>query len=311
MKPGLPRPLLLALAPLAGMCLLHARPADPARLAERALLLDVARAGERVVAVGQRGIIVFSDDGAATWAQASSPTQELLTAVGFATPRIGWAAGHGGIVLRSEDGGATWGAATAPATEDDSFLDLLALGPDHVVAVGAYGLYWETRDAGASWARREPPSGDMHLNRLARGASGALLLAGEAGTLARSDDLGASWTLLDPPYEGSFYGLHELASGRLLAHGLRGHVFVSDDDGASWTDASVARPALLMTALEVRPGLVLLASTGGHLHSSRDGGSTFRLESDLALDATAELLALAPDRLLAVGEYGIRVVPLP
>ena len=48
------------------------------------LLLDVASAGSRLVAVGQRGHIIYSDDQGKTWVQAKVPSRVLLTAVFFA-----------------------------------------------------------------------------------------------------------------------------------------------------------------------------------------------------------------------------------
>ena len=72
------------------------------------LLLDAADAGSRVVAVGERGYIVYSDDGGATWSQAEVPVSQTLTAVHFASDQIGWAVGHEGIILNTRDGGASW-----------------------------------------------------------------------------------------------------------------------------------------------------------------------------------------------------------
>ena len=58
------------------------RAAEHAPLAARGLLIALAPAGERQVAVGDRGIIVLSDDRGATWTQAEYvPSQALLTGV--------------------------------------------------------------------------------------------------------------------------------------------------------------------------------------------------------------------------------------
>ena len=83
----------------------------PAFLSERAaqgLLLDIVHTGERLVAVGERGHIVYSDDLGRTWMQANVPVYVTLTAVYFASPAIGWAVGHDGVILTTRDGGARW-----------------------------------------------------------------------------------------------------------------------------------------------------------------------------------------------------------
>src|SRR5690348_8197512 len=83
-------------------------PSEPARLASRSLLLDLAAAGNRLVAVGSRGQILLSDDAGQTWTQTETPTQNLLTGVCFGDAQHGIVVGHDEIILASGDGGRTW-----------------------------------------------------------------------------------------------------------------------------------------------------------------------------------------------------------
>jgi photosystem II stability/assembly factor-like uncharacterized protein len=83
-------------------------PAASSALAARSLINGVARAGHRIVGVGQRGHIVFSDDGGKRWTQARVPVSADLVAVSFPSARQGWAVGHDGVVLHTSDAGATW-----------------------------------------------------------------------------------------------------------------------------------------------------------------------------------------------------------
>lgn len=291
-----------------------AQPADqPALLVRsptKALLLDITRAGSRLVAVGVHGVIVTSDDAGATWVQAASPVSGMLTCASFADAQRGWVAGHNGVILATTDGGRSWARVAAPTTEDDSFLDVLALPDGHIFAAGAYGLFLVSRDAGATWERRPALDEDVHINRITMGTTGTLYLAAEAGTLAISADRGETWERLESPYEGSFYGLHELASGRLLAHGLRGHVYVSDDRGAAWTASKIGVDGLLASAAEIAPGTVVVSGAGGKLYMSRDGGSTFTTGPATGLNATAELLGTSAG-VISVGDAGVRVTALP
>ena len=109
---GLHRRLLLSVI----ACLLpfgaaSAQPAVHARLAPKSLLLDGASAGSRLVVVGERGHVLVSPDGGASWKQARVPVRALLTAVHMHDARIGWAVGHDAVILRTEDGGMTWSVA--------------------------------------------------------------------------------------------------------------------------------------------------------------------------------------------------------
>lgn len=81
----------------------------------RKLLVDVGSAGKRLlaggwwlVAVGEFGLIVRSDDQGASWVQSPSPTSVMLTAVSFADDPNGWAMGHDGVILATSDCGASW-----------------------------------------------------------------------------------------------------------------------------------------------------------------------------------------------------------
>src|SRR5579862_192446 len=80
----------------------------PAATVKRLLLLDAARVGSRVVAVGDRGYIVVSDDDGASWKRAVAPAVPLLTAVDFVDAKNGWAVGHDTTILATHDGGDTW-----------------------------------------------------------------------------------------------------------------------------------------------------------------------------------------------------------
>lgn len=77
-------------------------------MASQSLLLDITAAGERLVVVGERGHILYSDDIGGSWRQARVPTTQMLTAVDFVDTRRGWAVGHDGLILVSDDGGSSW-----------------------------------------------------------------------------------------------------------------------------------------------------------------------------------------------------------
>ena len=83
-------------------------PAVKSPLAIKSLLNAVSRVDQRLVAVGSRGHILYSDDEGHSWEQSDVPVSSDLVAVNFPTPGKGWAVGHDGVVLHSTDGGATW-----------------------------------------------------------------------------------------------------------------------------------------------------------------------------------------------------------
>jgi photosystem II stability/assembly factor-like uncharacterized protein len=74
----------------------------------QSLLQDIARIGDRLAVVGERGHIAVSDDNGKTWQQANVPTRQMLNAVYFASPERGWAVGYDGLILNTVDGGLNW-----------------------------------------------------------------------------------------------------------------------------------------------------------------------------------------------------------
>ena len=87
---------------------LLALPAVLSEMAPGSLLLDIEKAGKRLVAVGERGHILYSNDNGVIWKQADCPTCVTLTALSFPTPEKGWAVGHDGVVLHTSNGGESW-----------------------------------------------------------------------------------------------------------------------------------------------------------------------------------------------------------
>lgn len=320
------------LALLALACAVSAQAAAPApaALAEPALVspkalgaatLAVARAGDRLVAAGERGTVLWSDDGGKAWQQATVPVRAGLTALRFVDAQTGWAAGHLGVILKTSDGGKTWvkqldglqaaQALLAAATDDAGrraaqrlveegadkpWFDLDAIDAQHAVAVGAYGLAMATRDGGKTWqplpTRAANPRG-LHLYGV-RVVGEQWFIAGEQGLLLRSSDGGATFAALASPYKGSFFGLLASPAGTLLAYGLRGSVFRSADAGASWDKVDLGTPLSLQAGIAQRGELTLLAQSG-ELFTSADDGLSFTRRPPPAGPLPAAGLAAAPD----------------
>src|SRR5438034_11738498 len=67
------------------------RPAPMVPQSMHGAMLAVALAGPRIVAVGERGVVLLSDDRGATWRQVAIPVSVTLTAVRFVNDKTGWA----------------------------------------------------------------------------------------------------------------------------------------------------------------------------------------------------------------------------
>jgi photosystem II stability/assembly factor-like uncharacterized protein len=317
------------------------RPAMISAKAPTVALLAAARAGKRVLAAGERGVIVYSDDGGRSWQQAKTPTNASLTAMQFVGDKQGWAVGHMGIVLHTEDGGLTWNkqldgieAAQRTLAAAQSGADARAIGDaERLVAdgadkpffdicftdehtgfiVGAYNLIFRTEDAGKTWtpwqshlAAANPRA--LHLYGI-RAQGDALYIAGEQGLLLRSDDRGEHFQALKSPYAGSWFGLVAGHDGSVLAYGLRGNAYYSADRGRSWKQAATESAASISAATQLQDGRIALVNQAGNVLLSADGGRSFtRLPGKPGLPLTA--VTESPDGLLLASLRGVAAVPL-
>jgi photosystem II stability/assembly factor-like uncharacterized protein len=312
-----------------------AQPSVIAPLAVKSLLIDLAWAGKRAIAVGERGHILYSDDDGRSWTQVQAPVSANLTAVYFADDRQGWAVGHDEVILRTEDGGLNWERVHFNPDANRPLLDVWFSDEGAGLAVGAYGAMYRSEDWGRSWTEApfepEPladePSGDdggldgfedgldmgfeFHLNGIGAGDDGVLYLAAEAGRLFRSDDAGTTWRELPSPYDGSFYGVLPLDGETVLAFGLRGNVFRSEDGGQSWTAVETNTVALLNSALRPSADVVIIAGLTGVMLVSQDGGRTFAFSQQEDRKALSGLLWAGDGEVIVGGEVGVRRLPVP
>lgn len=312
------------------------QPAVQGPQALRAVLQDVTRAGNRLVAVGERGVVLLSDDNGQHWRQAMAvPVSVSLTAVQFVDARNGWAVGHAGVVLRSEDGGEHWALQldgiraaavelrAAEASGDGERVSaakrLVADGADkpllavsfsdagHGLVIGAYGLALATADGGRTWqsqTARLPNPGGLHLYAMARQGRD-LYIAGEQGLLLRSVDAGEHFEALDGPYEGSYFSMAVLPDRRLLVGGLRGTLFVSRDQGQSFEALANPVPASL-NAIRVTGDQLLLANQAGLLLRSGLGEFAARPQAVSEGLPLTGVTQAADGALITVGMAGAR-----
>jgi photosystem II stability/assembly factor-like uncharacterized protein len=289
------------------------RAALPSRLATETLLLDAAWVGDRLVAVGEWGHVLLSDDGGEDWRQARLvPTQATLTAVAFANAREGWAVGHDAVVLHTADAGETWEIQYAAPEEEAALLGVWFGDAERGLAVGAFGMMLETRDGGETWARRRMSHGehpdDRHLNDVFPGPNGSLFVPAEGGTVLRSRDAGASWERLHLPYEGSFWGGIALEEDAVVVFGMRGNLFRSDDLGETWHALPTGTDQSLQGATRLRDGALVVVGLGGVVLVGTKGGTSFTTATRPDRRGIAAVAEGTGKGLLLFGERGVQRV---
>jgi photosystem II stability/assembly factor-like uncharacterized protein len=274
---------------------------------DRIVLMDIARAGNRLIAVGERGFTLASENAGKTWKARPTPVNRTLTGIAFKDDKVGVAVGHGGSVIRTEDGGDTWTHVPLEEAGSDSLLGVANLGGDHFVAYGAFGMYFDSTDAGKTWQKRMVVSEDFdrHISQVLQVGS-TLVLVAESGTIARSDDGGTTWTSIATPYQGSYFGAVVTKGGALLVFGMRGNVYRTTDLGTTWQKVELPTTVSLMSGHLLPDGRVLLVGNSGLLAESRDDGQTLSLHWAPERRGFASLSEIGNDVVL-VGETGATV----
>ena len=292
--------------------------AIPSALTTKTLLLGVAKAGERLVAVGSWGHVILSDDKGVTWRQAQKvPTRTTLTSVYFTDDKNGWAVGHDTVVLHTTDGGETWEMQYSDPPAETPLLTVWFENNEHGIAAGSFSFMLETFDGGKTWESRplleeEPEEFDQpHLNAIFWGPDRLtqVMIASEAGHFFRSSDAGKTWELVKMPYIGSFWGGLTTKQGRVLALGMRGHIFRSDDFGVTWTKAETGADQSFSGATQLADGTIVAVGLAGTVAYSTDNGDSFSTVIRPSRTGLSSVAESANGEVVLFGDVGIERQP--
>jgi photosystem II stability/assembly factor-like uncharacterized protein len=282
--------------------------AEPMPQAASALVLDVTVLDDgRLVAVGERGHVLLSDDRGGSWRQAPVPTRATLTAVA-ASGDVVIAAGHDGVIVRSTDAGDSWTRVREDVFDPDSerttngapLLDVLMLDGNRALAIGAYSLMLASSDAGASWTAQTLPA-------VAADAPDVDDADGDAPATGQVDELlfDQDELMLDAEDDPHLNAIARLDAGRLFIVAERGASFLSDDDGASWTRRPLPYDGSMFGLEPLGAGRVLAYGLRGNALVSDDNGENWReldTGTDLSLYGAARV---GSDGVLLVGANGL------
>jgi photosystem II stability/assembly factor-like uncharacterized protein len=277
----------------------------PSAFAKKGTTTGITRRGNRLIAVGPRGLILLSVDAAKTWTQIESPVATDLVTVKFTDDRTVWAVGHDAVALRSLDGGASWerlldgrmllklmrstyaeraksGAAVAAAVLKEvegaigqsatadvlptPFLDVWFTNAQEGWLVGAFGLVLHTIDGGQSWSPMVEQTDNERRFHLY-----AVTGQGEQRYIAGEQGLVLRWDAAAKRFTkvatpyAGSYFGIDLSAGRLVAYGLRGNAYVSEDNGVQWRKLDTGVDVNLVALVPVPKGGFVLVSQAGHL----------------------------------------------
>lgn len=321
-------------------------PALPSRFASVTPLIGVALAGKRIVAVGLRGHIVYSDDEGKSWTQAQVPVSSDLVAVSFPDDKNGWATGHGGVVLHTVDGGKTWekqldgnqaaqittkyyesktGADMTPDIEratrqakalvdeqnTQTMLDIAFENAQVGYVVGTFNRIFRTQDGGKTWMpmmdRTDNPK-ELHFYAVYSDGKNTYL-AGEQGMVWALDREKDRFTAIQTPYNGTLFGII-VDQETLLVYGMRGSLLRSGDKGKTWERIQLGNLAGISGGTVLPDGRIALANQAGSVMVSSDKGKTFVVDKTSKPMSYFGIKPIEGNKVALVGSEGVRIETL-
>lgn len=277
-----------------------------------ALMLAIAPAGSRLVAVGEHGLVLLSDDAGNSWRQTlTGLVDTTLSAVTFVDSDQGWIVGREEAILYTADSGNSWQLQHwNPFPEngmEGALLEVVFTSSTQGFAVGANGTLLRTADAGNSWQRQtllHREGFEPHLFDISSRNADELFITGEQGAVWRSADAGTTWQELTVPFSGSLFGAVPMGQSGLLVYAMLGKAFYSPDSGATWQSVKTDTRSAWMNARERSPDQAVLVGYRGTLGLFTASTATFTLHQQEHRRPIADLLPLPDGQLVLVGKGG-------
>jgi len=252
-------------------------------------LMDIAQCDSTLIAVGERGLVIYSHDNGENWQQADVPVSQTLTSVYCLPSGRAWSVGHSGVILASADGGVSWVTqfdgdkvnqqwlsytqsreqALAAALETAADEDLGDLEYEHEDAIFAVSDAESAVETGPA-----DPFLDVWFRDDLYG-----IAVGAYGMIYRTEDGGDNWTIMAAGIENldryHYYSITSNGEGTLFLSGEAGLLYRSVDQGVTWESLYAGYEGSLFGLVVSADQAVLAFGLRGNIFRSADAGDTW------------------------------------
>jgi photosystem II stability/assembly factor-like uncharacterized protein len=265
----------------------------PAKLfsnVEKSAFLDVVLLGGRLVAIGERGLIIYSDNGGETWLQAAVPVSTMLTSMHFIDDKLGWAVGHSAVVLHTQNGGESW---TLQFDGNQANKQLMTIANNDLASIREEfeqatedeqeDMSYDLEDAEFALSNAEFDSELGPANPLLNvwfESEKVGFIVGAYGLFFKTLDGGQTWSsqahLIENFDRYHLNAIRVLESGAILLVGEAGTMFASYDQGEMWETLYAPYQGSFFGLEEIkRSQEVLVYGLKGNVYKSADEGQSW------------------------------------
>lgn len=257
---------------------------------EKSALLDVVLLEGRLVAIGERGLIIYSDNGGETWQQADVPVSTMLTSMHFIDNQLGWAVGHSAVVLHTRNGGESWVLQFDGNQANKQLMNIASAALssmreefEQATEDEKEDLSYELEDAEFALSNAEFDSELGPANPLLNvwfESEKVGYVVGAYGLFFKTVDGGASWQsqahLIENFDRYHLNAIRVLESGSILMVGEAGSMFASYDQGEMWETLYAPYQGSFFGVEEIRRSHeVLVYGLKGNVYKSPDEGQSW------------------------------------
>ena len=304
-------------------------------IAEDATLNDVCHVGASCWAVGDRGVVVRSNDHGQTWTTAMTPADCSLQSVCFLTNRLGWIAGYrvipgtsqfSAVLFQTRDGGESWtdlsaspqitGADTIATSTLTGILHVRFFGLDEAMAVampvqqrGGAGIF-RSDDGGQTWTAlsSDQPGSSWNTGGFLSMAEGVVVGQHQSYAAVVSDQA----VVINPaqPTLRQMRGVSLNPDGTGWIVGDNATIFTTQNSGVTWEPPATDLPkstseiADLNTVAHNGETILLAGNPGACVFRSTTNGQQWDAVQIPATGQIKKLRIVSDGVVLAVGSFG-------
>lgn len=258
-------------------------------------------ASEGVISVG--GQVFRTTDGASSWTPVVGTPGPGLYVFDFTSATQGVAVGNSSTTLITADGGATWSEHASVASMENLRALSCASIDNCLAATADSQRILNSTDGGVTWTAVTASTAKLAGVGLVSPTRG--IAVGATGTIAATDDTGATWSQLNGGVAGEYSRISAASSNNAVISGKNGALARSTDGGRSWRPVNVSTSAEVLDAAFVGISRGYVLDSLGAMLRTDNAGSSWRFLDTGTTTRAKDLHVINDSTLLLVGPRGV------